>query len=342
MVSLVLLWAAAYLSGMLFCKMIGEKETSQMWKHLIGFFFLIFCQGCVFFAGQLLGWNFNKAGDTLLCLYVVICVLGIFVCRKEWMQMIKDRKGFSFSRITHKRHKALFLWLFLGLIFAVAAKAGMSRNDAMLEIVQTTLMTDSMNQYHPFTKVPLESGVILSKKIITLPFWYSVLSVWTGFDALVIVRIVGTLITFVFSFLAFGELGRLLFFDDFRKTWLLLVFMELLYLSGDYYMGAEGYRQLYYGYSGEVITVSVILPCVICMLYRFLGSFLRKDFPKEKEKIKPISLIAQLGLCISCCFFLTSYVWGAALIFVAACVCVISIICAGFINRKQEGEKKHE
>ena len=104
---------------------------------------------------------------------------------------------------------------------------------------------------HPFTKQKLELGVILSKKIITIPFFYSLLSMWTGFDAVNTVWVLGTMLTIVCSLCAFAELGGLLFFRDFKKTWLLLVFMELMYLSGDYYVGSVGYRQLFYGYSGE-------------------------------------------------------------------------------------------
>lgn len=339
MVGIVLLWAAAYFSGMLFCKIVGENETSQVWKHLIGFLFLIFCQGCVFFGGQLLGWNFKKTGDVLLLLYVLICCVSILICKEEWKQMVKEIRTFSTVKIAHKRHKALFWWLFLGIVFAVTAKAVLNRSDAMLEMVQTTLMTDTMNQYHPFTKEKLELGVILSKKIITLPFWYSILSLWTGWDALMTVRVAGTVITVLYSFLAFGELGRLLFFNDFKKTWLLLIFMELLYLSGDYCAEAAGYRQLYYGYSGEVIVATVILPCVISMLYRFLGAFLRKDFPKEKERISIFGLVGQMGLCIGCCFFLTSYAWGVVLVVTAIFMCTFSIIVAGLINKKQERRK---
>lgn len=337
MLGIVFLWIAAYGSGMLLCKVLGEKETSQMWKHLIGFFFLIFCQGCVFFGGQLLDWNFQKAGDVLLVIYVFVCLLSFLICKKEWRQALSRAKGFFLKNGEHKRYQALFFWLFLGIILAVLSAADSSRKDAVLETVQTTLMTDTMNQYHPFTREPLQLGVILSRKVITLPFWYALVSLWTGLKPLVVVRVLGTLLTISCSLLAFGELARLLFFKNFRKTWLLLVLMELLLLSGDYSEMASGYGLLFYGYTGEGIVAAVILPSMICMLYRFCGGFFREDFSKEKDGIRIPALVGQAGLCMGCCLFLTSSVWGVVMVLTAVVIGILSVIAAFIINRRQKG-----
>ena len=214
MLGIVLLWIVAYLSGMLICKMSGEKETSQLWKHLIGFFFLIFCQGCVFFIGQLLGWSFGKAGMVLALVLLISAAISLLFCRKEMGTFVENIKNFSLKKVNYPRHKALLVWLFLGIVLVVAFGTVTNRDDAMAETVITTLMTNSMNQFHPFTRRPLELGVILSRKIITLPFWYSFLSQWTGLDGVDTVWILGTLLTALCSLLAFGELGSLLFFRE--------------------------------------------------------------------------------------------------------------------------------
>ena len=338
MLGIVLLWIAAYLSGMLVCKIGGEKETSQLWKHLIGFFFLIFCQGCVFFGGQLLGWSFSKAGLVLTLVLFLVSVISLLLCRKELGIFFGNIKNFSLKNITYPRHKALLLWLFLGIVLVVAFGTVVNRDDAVAETVVTTLMTDTMNKYHPFTRRPLEFGVILSRKIITLPFWYSILSVWTGFEGVDTVWVLGTLLTVLCSLLAFGELGGLLFFRDFRKTWLLIVLLELLYLSGDYCVGAAGYRQLYYGYSGEVIVATVIIPCVLCILYRFLGTYVREDFPTEQEKLNLWGLILELGLCVGCCLFLIPMIWGVYMVILSIGVFFLSIAGVRLTKRKR-GEK---
>ena len=340
MLGIVLLWIVVYLSGMLFCKICGEKETSQLWKHLIGFFFLIFFQGIVFGGGQLLNWTFQRTAMTLTVLLLVICGISVLLCKEDILEIWQKVKGFSFKEVKNGRYLALSFWLLLGIVFVVVFSTAGNRNDAMVETVQTTLMTDTMNQYHPFTRQKLELGVILSKKIITLPFFYSTLSVWTGFDAVTVVWVLGTLITVVCSLLAFAELGGLLFFRDFKKTWLLLLFMELMYLSGDYYTGSTGYRQLFYGYSGEVIVATVIIPCVLCILYRFFGPILREDFPEDKEKIGWLGTILSLGLCVGSSFFLASFAWGILTVVIGMILFAISIAGVRLTKRnKMKGEE---
>ena len=268
----------------------------------------------------------------------LVTVLSLLFCRKELGMFFGKLKDFSLKKIPYPRHRALLAWLFLGIVIVVAFGTVTNRTDAVAETVVTTLMTDTMNQYHPFTKRPLEMGVILSRKIITLPFWYSILSVWTGFEGVDTVWILGTLITALCSLLAFGELGGLLFFRDFSKTWLLVVLLELLYLSGDYYVGAAGYRQLYYGYSGEVIVATVIIPCVLCILYRFLGSYIRADFPVEREKLNLWGMVLELGLCVGCCLFLIPMVWGVYMVVITIIIFFLSIVGVRLTKRKR-GEK---
>ena len=339
MLGIVLLWIVVYLSGMLFCKIAGEKETSQLWKHLIGFFFLIFCQGIFFFLGQILGWNFRKTAWILTVVLLMVCCLSVLICKKEVIALLSKVRKFRLEKVADGRYKALLLWLFIALIFVVSSGTAVSRNDAMVETVQRTLLTDSMNQYHPFTGKPLELGMIMSKKIITLPFWYATLSLWTGFDGVTTVWVLGSLVTILLSLMAFAELGGLLFYRDFKKTWLLLLLLELLYLSGDYYVGSAGYRQLFYGYSGEVIVGVVVIPCVLSMLYRFMGPVLREDFPREREEIRLWSLVLELGLCVGTCLFMTSLAWGFFMVMIA--IALFAISCVGVrMTKRKKGESK--
>ena len=339
MLGIVLLWIIVYLSGMLFCKIAGEKETSQLWKHLIGFFFLVFCQGIFFFLGQLRGWNFRKTAWILTAFFLIVCCLSILICKKEVSKFFRKVKKLRLDKIAYGRYKALLLWLFIAMIFVVSFGTAGNRNDAMVETVQRTLLTDTMNQYHPFTGKPLELGVIMSKKIITLPFWYATLSLWTGLDGVTTVWVLGTLVTILMSLAAFAELGGLLFFRDFKKTWLLLLLLELLYLSGDYYVGSAGYRQLFYGYSGEVMVGVVVIPCVLSMLYRYMGPVMRVDFPLEREQIHLWSLLLELGLCVGSCLFLTSLVWGIFMVLIAMVLFAISCVGVRMTKRKR-GEHK--
>ena len=324
MLGIVFLWIVVYITGLLFCKIGGEKETSQLWIHLTGFFFLFFCQGAVFFGGQMLGFGFEKTCQILFLVLMIVSLFAVLICRKDLIQLFQKVISFRFDKISYGRYKALLLWLFLGITLVISFGTIGNRTDAIAETVNRTLMTDTMYQYHPFTGQFMEHGMILSRKIITLPFWYGALSLWTGLSATDTVWILGSILTAMLSLMAYGELAGLLFARNFRKTWLAVVLMELLYLSGDYCMEAAGYRQLFYGYSGETIVTTVILPVMLCVLYRLFGGILRSDFNKEKESITIWGAAVKLGLCFASTLFLTSFVWGAVILVLGAALFVLS------------------
>ena len=332
MLGIVFLWIVIYITGLLFCKIGREKETSQLWIHLTGFFFLFFCQGMVFFGGQMLGFGFEKTCHILILVLTIFSLLGVFIGRKDLVRLVEKIKGFRFSQMKYGRYKALFLWLFLGMALTISFRTVGNRNDAIVETVNRTLMTDTMYQYHPFTGQFMEEGMILSRKIITLPLWYGALSLWTGLPAVSMVCGLGSILTVGFSLMAYGELAGLLFSRDFKKTWLTVILLELLYLSGDYTMEAVGYRQLFYGYAGETILTTVTLPVVLCVLYRLFGPLLREDFDKEKEGITLWGALVKLGLCFAVTLFLTSVVWGFIILIIAIALFVICTVGICFMK----------
>lgn len=336
MAAILLLWAVIYLSGLLFCKLGGEKETSRLWVHLTGFFFLFFSQGLVFIPAQLMGLNFTVASDILAVVYLITALLSLFLCLKDIRTDINKLKKFRKKDFSIGRYLNLIIWLFVGLLWVVNIYAGHGRNDAIAETAATTLFTNSMNMFHPITHAPLETGIILTKKIITLPFWYASISRWTGFSVVTTVQILGTVFCFSFSFLAFARLGNLLFQKDYHRTALLIIFMELLCLSGDYYQGADGYRNLYYGYSGEMIVASVIIPVIITTLYCLLGTVLRDDFGDQNEGISLWGAILKIGMGIMASFFITSFTWGALCILLAITVFLLSVLGSKLIKAGKE------
>lgn len=333
MLGIVLLWLAVYLSGMLLCKIGREKETSQLWIHLTGFFFLFLVQGALFTIAQLLHWSFEKSAYILLAILCVSTVLSVLICRKELIKKIGNLK----MMLTKKEKKSLHLWLigwlWLGIFLVLCTGMTVNRQDALLETMQTTLLTDTMNEYHPFTGQPMALGVIFSRKILTLPFWYAAVCRWTGFSPQDTVWVWGSFLTITFSLLAFSELAGLLTKRDTRKNWLFVVLLELLILSGDYFSGASGYRLLFYGYSGETIVGMAALPMVISILYRLCLPLLhsREDESLQKERIGLWAALLKLGLILGASLFLAPLLWGPvllllAIILFAICLCIIRLI----------------
>ena len=88
------------------------------------------------------------------------------------------------------------------------------------------------------------------------------------------------------------------------------------------------------------MVATVLVPCIFCVLYRFLGPILREDFPKEKEKIGWWGLFLNLGLLVGSSFFMASLAWGIVTVVIAVALFAISIVGVRLTKRKRvKGEK---
>ncbi len=328
MLSIMVLWLAVYLTGMLLCKTGWEKGASQLWIHLTGFFFLFFIQGVVFTAAQLLGWSFGQACNVLAIFIGITSLLAFIICRKELVRLLtKVRRLWKKEGSGEKRglYYGLAGWLWLGIFLVLCSGMVGNRQDALLETMQTSLTTDTINQVHPFTGQPMELGVIFSRKLITLPFWYGALCEWSGFSPQNTVWVWGSFITITFSLMAFSELAALLFKREFKKTWLFALLLELLILSGDYFAGATGYRLLFYGYAGETIVGAVALPMLLTALCRLALPLLEaEEANREKERLGLPGAFLKLGMIFFASFFLAPVPWGPGLLAIGT---ILGAIC---------------
>ena len=319
MLGIVLLWLTVYLTGMLLCKIGGEKETSQLWIHLTGFFFLFLIQGVVFTAAQFLDFGFSKALLILVGVLGISDLLALLFCRREVGKGIRNIREKWKNRVGGDRVLWLMIWLWLGIFLVLSTGMVGNRQDALLETMQTTLATDTINRIHPFTGRPMELGIITSKKILTLPFWYAALCRWTGFTARDTVWVWGSFFTVTFSLMAFTRFAGYVTGKEIRKNWLFVILLELLILSGDYVVSAAGYRLLFYGYSGETIVGMVALPMLLCVLYRVSVPLLgrKENRVLEKDRLGVWGTLVKLVLLFGASLFLAPLLWGPVLLFLA-------------------------
>ncbi len=335
MLGIVLLWLTVYLTGMLLCKIGGEKETSQLWIHLTGFFFLFLVQGVLFTGAQFLGLSFSKTSVILLVICAGCDLLGVLLCRREiGKTIIRIRSGWK-QVGTNRLSAWLIGWLWIGVFLVLLSGLEGNRQDAVLETVQTTLQTDSINQFHPFTGRIMELGVIPSKKVLTLPFWYAALTRLTGFSAVDTVLVWGSFLTVTASLMAFTQLANLIMGRETRKNWLFVILLELLILSGDYVMSATGYRLLFYGYSGESIVGLVGIPMLLCVLYRlciplFQG---RENRVRQEDQLGAWGGLVKLGLLFGASLFLAPIAWGPVLLMLGTVLFVICLCLVIWMNR---------
>ncbi|MFI3214431.1 MAG: DUF6077 domain-containing protein [Eubacteriales bacterium] len=268
LLGVLLLIMGPFLMGIVVNEIGRKKETNQIETYLSGFFFLFLMQGGIFFVGIYGNLTFSMTSKILLIAILAIVCVGLLI------GVIKRKKYFAINvskvKLENKKDKLLYLSLFIIVaiqIYTMFAFMPAVRDDIMLETMITTLSTDTMYQYHPLTGSLMSLGMIGSKKLITLSMWYSFLSKYMMISPAVALYVVGSACTLILSYFAYGCVFYTLFLGDLKKTIIGLNFLGLLYLAGDYYTMTIGYQQLYYGYAGEVICVSVMIPYLMYIIY---------------------------------------------------------------------------
>ncbi len=265
---------APFLWGSLVRKLIKENNSNQIETYLTGVLFLFLLQGAVFFGAVCVGASFMTAVWILAALFLASAAGGLWTLLADARGKRPDRQSWGQSLWQRPDRQAGFWIVLASALFLLQAAVicyyrPTGAGDAMVATVQTTLYTDSMYQYHPMTGQLFGPGMILSRKIVTLPLFYSFICRIFCLPAAQGVYGLGSLLVLVFLYAAcarfFGAIfeGR----GKNRKIWMGLVFVGLLVLAGGYASGAVGSRVLYFGYQGSHIAVGVLMPYVAAVLY---------------------------------------------------------------------------
>ena len=173
----VLFMLLPYLAGYS-CKCILRwKETNQIETYLIGFFFLFFLQGVILIPCVWLGVSLMAASLILLAAATIISLLALaFKIADVVKKGKKEPEEKKSKAVWRKSEKVLFFMTVLILLLVVLRMilgVDILREDITLETVLTTLQSDTLFQMHPLTGRRMETGMIASKKIVTLPLFYA-------------------------------------------------------------------------------------------------------------------------------------------------------------------------
>lgn len=200
--------------------------------------------------------------------------------------------------------------------------------DMTVEMVNSTLSTNTVYQVNPMTGQPYTLGMPLRLKILCLPTLYAILCDLFGMAATEVVWMVVPVFTLLGSYAAFYTVAKALFAEDQRKQGIFMLFVALLLWIGDYSYGMDGFGVLYAGFRGVSIRMGILVPYTI-------GLVLRK-----KWKLVALCILAEA------CIVWTLYGLGACL-FVAAGMIVVGSIKDKLLfpqlrnkyKKKQHGEE---
>lgn len=232
-----------------------RKESSWAEYYLTGFFSIFLFQGLCFFGATILGVSFEIVSAFVLGGLGFAALVGLFCFRKQ--KKVREKIQYD---------KAMYLinGCFLLLIFVIIMQYTVgTRNDAFLETVQASVISDNMNTIHPLTGTIYQQGLILSKKIITLPLFYAAIANVFHVDAMELVYGCGSMITVTLIFALATCYSNLFFETKLRIKQMFLFLVLLLMVSGDYALTSIGTRIFNYGYRGEILITFLAIPYLI-------------------------------------------------------------------------------
>ena len=307
-----------------------QKGTNQIETYLIGFFSLFLIQGIIFNLHNFAGMNF--AGCCTIFSVITYVFLGLFVLIAVFGFSDYIACGFKKPNI-RKDERIVYAFMLIAIavvIVRVVMLYGFERDDLMLETVRINCLTSTVNTYNPLTARPYELGLIGSKKLVTLPLYYTYWCMTYKIGPRDLLYMVCELQG---VFVVIGSCGcamrRILKTN--KKMYVYLMFVAVLLASGDYFKGAVGYRVLWNAYNGDTIASTAVLAYIIYLIldiYRLE----RGDYGDTSWGRRLIRVFKIL-LCFACTLFITAIPTGILIIL----LCLITmIICASVRFAREE------
>lgn len=347
----LLLIALPYMVGYILKFCFNKREISQIETYLIGFFSLFLLQGVVLAGGNILDIPVNELRMILLGIVIAIQVVWVIVLishtvlssRRQIRAAVESQidenpdvniisargSNHGIDELTHESlGKSDYILMCLAVVSAVLVVLRIIyllnyiRMDGMLATVRTSASTGTIFQYNPFTNQPFSIGLIGSRKIISLPIYYSFWTGTFGIDASLFLNMIIILQTYICSLMTIVLLVVPLLHSR-RKELIFCIFFNALVLSGDYYSHAQGFKLLHQGYDGAVIVALVMIPYCMYLVTEFYQQELQGSSWSNR-----IFSIVRLAICALGSIFITTLSSGLLLI-----VIVLIIMFAVCISR---------
>lgn len=319
---IVLLLVLPLFAGTVFNIIFRKKETSQSETYLIGFFSLFLLQGVMFSQVTLFGKDYDRVAFIYTAITYVIVVAGIIGIVYKTVKKKRDKLDSRpiMSKDDWIMLSTMVVFLVL-IIYRLVLLYDFIREDMMLETVRINVLTGTINQYNPLNGHPYELGLITSKKIITLPTYYTYWCMQYGINERLLLYIIVSLQTILCVYYVCYQNARMMV-NTKKKQFTILTFLGVLILAGDYFQGAIGYKILWNGYAGESIIAAVGL---LYLIYLGIDHYKSEESePVENRWHERIVRIVKFIIVLAGSVFMTSIYYGAVLY--AICI-IVMVVC---------------
>jgi len=234
----------AWLTGSLCC--IGLAEA----LHLLGVF------GHLSLGRLTMLWH---GGLAVLCLVALVLVVGTWRGHRERFRILPQRGG-SFAL------PAFFLLMvLLQAVYVYCMPAITSPGDITVETLRSFQATDGIYLVNPLTGQAYSQGMSMRYKVLGLPTLYALIGSVFPVDSEVLARNLMPVVVLSGTYMAYYRIARLLYGDDLRKKYLLLILVVMVFWCGEGVTWLDGYAALHGAWLGTSIRNLILLPYALSL-----------------------------------------------------------------------------
>lgn len=236
-------------------------------------------------AGCLLGWSFLSVTDLLLAetvLFVLTVLLVSLIGRKKKAKAVN---GAAQSGSGKNEVNAGMQWILTGalafliliqMLRILSGDRAWLEGDMTLETVNTFFAENAVYSVNPLTGTAYTAGMSFRLKILCLPTLYGTISRWSGMAPTDVVYRLIPCLTLGLGYFAYGKLGNAFFEGNPIKMRTFLLMVGILFSTGAYMPGVDGFDVFYGGFRGVTIRAIVLVPYLIACLMekKYFGAVL--------------------------------------------------------------------
>lgn len=229
----------------------------------------------------------------VLCILALVLVAGAYRKHKERFRIL-PQKGGSFVL------PGIFLLLVLiQAVYVYCMPAMTVPGDIMVETVRSFQTTGGIYQVNPLTGQAYVQGMSMRYRILGLPTLYTLLSSSFSVDGELLVQNLIPVAVLTGTYMVYYRLARLLFGDDLRKKYLMLIIVSLIFWCGEGFVWLDGYAALHSAWQGTSIRNLGLLPYALSL---GLEKNLRRTWPGMVLCVLAEACVCQtfngLGMCL--------------------------------------------
>jgi len=232
---------------------------------------MLLAMGTVLVADAL-GIGLRALAWSYLCIIVMLCIAGITLFRR-----CIDR---CFSNIRVTKYDMIPITLFLLLLPSIFMYLPDVSSDSILETILTVIHTDSIYEFNPLTGEALTTSLSFTEKLTVLPYFYACfIGISGALTESFLYYIVPVWVLFL-TFLMTGLWSDSLFGpEEYREKTVFISCVGVLLLFGNYLFTSLSYLLFHRGWTGETITVLVMIPFVLYLLTCAYDKKIRRIWP---------------------------------------------------------------